>query len=187
MGDGRGCYAWRVIGRLVRVARPDDWTGSLARLAIVVALGLLVILVLLVRLPAAWVALAGGRPVLVRVALSLLVLLLLRVGATVLYARLPRAVHLRGRRLRFHDGTRRVVVRVDEIAALHIELRPPPAHEVGVIERTDGAEHDLCPLHWGGAPALYRELERKVAAAHRRRARARARAVRGRVRKSASA
>lgn len=161
-----------VVGRLFRVARPEDWTGVLARLAVVTAFILLAIVVPLVRLPPAWIALAGGIALVVRLVLLAVVMLALWGARTVLVARLPRAVVLLGRSIRFHDGTRRRAVPIDDIAALHVEQRPPPQHEVFVIERRDGAEHDLCPTHWGGAPALHRALERRVAAAHRRRARA---------------
>lgn len=157
-----------VLGRLLRVARPDDWTGVLARAAVTIAFVLLAVVITLAPLPAAWVALAWGIPALVRVALALAVLVMLRVLAVVLDARLPRAVVLTPSTVRFHDGTRRRAVRVPEIAALHVEQRPPPWHEVFVIEERSGAEHDLCPTAWPGAPALHRLLERRVAAAHRR-------------------
>ncbi|MCA9652744.1 MAG: hypothetical protein H6712_07820 [Myxococcales bacterium] len=166
-----------MLGRLLRVARPDDWTGTLSRVVIGVAFVLLAVVVVLVRLPEAWVELAGGRALVVRVALMLVEIAVLAVARAVLVARLPRAAVLFGRKVRFHDGTRRLAVPIDEIAALHVEQRPPPVHEVFVIEQRDGAEHDLCPAHWWGAPALHRALDRKVAAAHRRRARARARAA----------
>jgi len=157
------------------VARPEDWTGGLARLAVAVAFVLLLILVLLVRLPSAWVALAGGRPLLVRAGLMVGVLLVLGLAQRVLTARLPHAAVLFGRRVRFHDGLRRRAVSIADVAALHVEQRPAPHHEVFVIELRGGEEHDLCPTHWTGAPALYRALERRVAAVHRRRARARGR------------
>ncbi|MCA9707065.1 MAG: hypothetical protein KDK70_14520 [Myxococcales bacterium] len=161
-----------MFGRVLRVARPDDWTGVLARLAVVVAFVLLAILVPLVRLPTAWVALAGGYPLVVRLVLLAMVTGVLWVARTLLVARLPRAAVLFAGKIRFHDGTRRCAVPIDQIAALHVEQRPPPYHEVFVIEQRDGAEHDICPTHWFGAPALHRALERRVAAASRRRARA---------------
>lgn len=163
-----------MLGRLIRVACPDDWTGTLARLAVVIVLLLLVVLVLLVPLPAAWVALAGGFAVMVRLCLVLVVLVVLGMAQTLLVARLPRAVVLWGRKAHFHDGTRRCAVAIDDIAALHVEQRPPPQHEVFVLERHDGTEHDLCPTRWSGAPALHRTLTRRVAAAMRRRKRAHA-------------
>lgn len=161
-----------MFGRVLRVARPDDWTGVVARLAVVAAFVLLAIVAPLVRLPPAWVTLAGGRPLIVRLTILVVVAAILWVARTVLIARLPRAAVLFGRKIRFHDGTRRRAVPVDEIAAIHVEQRPPPHHEVFVIEQRDGAEHDICPTHWFGAPGLHRALEKRVLAAHRRRARA---------------
>ncbi|MEX1361621.1 MAG: hypothetical protein AB1Z98_00725 [Nannocystaceae bacterium] len=169
-----------MLAALLRVARPDDWTGTLSRVVIGVAFVLLAVVVVLARLPPAWVALARGHEVVVRAVLMLLEIGVLMVARTVLIARLPRAASLWRRKVRFNDGTRRIVLPVDEIAALHIEQRPPPLHEVFVIEQRDGAEHDLCPAHWWGAPALHRALERQVATANRRRARAATRARRKR-------
>lgn len=160
-----------MLGRLFRVVRPDDWTGTLARVAVAIAFVLLVVLIPLVRLPAAWVALAGGWPIVVRLALVLIVVVGLGVVQVVLDTRLPRAVVMLGGSVRFHDGTRRRTVAIDDLAALHVEQRPPPQHEVFVLELRDGAEHDLCPTRWSGAPALHRALERRVAAARRRRSR----------------
>lgn len=165
-----------MIGRLVRVARPDDWTGTVTRLAVALAFVLLMILVPLVPLPRAWVALAGGMPLLVRACLVLVVVLALALAHAVVVARLPRAVVLWGRKVRFHDGTRRRAVPIDAVAAVHVEQRPPPLHEVFVLERRDGVEHDLCPTAWAGAPRLHRAIERSLAAATRRRRRARPRA-----------
>jgi hypothetical protein len=161
-----------VVARLLRVARPEDWTGVMARVAVVIAFVLLMVLVPLVPLPPAWVALAGGFPLVVRACLVLVVIAVLAVAHAVLVARLPRAVVLWGRKVYFHDGTRRRAVAIDHVAALHVEQRPPPQHEVFVLERRDGVEHDLCPTSWSGAPRLHRALERAVAAAHRRRTRA---------------
>lgn len=165
-----------MLGRLLRVARPKDWTGTLSRVVIFVMFVLLAVVVVLAKLPRAWVELAQGIELVVRAALMLGVIAILAMARTVLVARLPRAAVLIGRKIRFHDGTRRVALPVDEIVALHVEQRPPPVHEVFVIEQRDGAEHDLCPAHWWGAPALHRALDRKVAAAHRRRMHAQSRA-----------
>lgn len=168
----------------MRVARPDDWTGTSSRLVIFVAFVLLAVVIVLARLPESWVRLARGYEVVVRAGLMLSVIAVLMVARTALVARLPRAVVLLGRKVRFHDGTRRIAVPLEEIAALHVEQRPPPVHEVFVIEQRDGAEHDLCPAHWWGAPALHRALERKVATIHRRRARAQRRAGKVAARRS---
>ena len=170
-----------VLRRLLVVARPDDWTGVLSRLAVVITFALLTVLVLLVRLPTAWVALAWGHPLVVRGFLVLGVLVVLRGAQTVLDARLPRAVVLWGRSVRFHDGTRRHAVPLHEVAAVHVEQRPPPLQEVFGLEERNGAEHDLCPTRWSGAPALHWALERRMAASHRRRARKWRRAKRSRT------
>lgn len=161
-----------MLGRLLRVVRPDDWTGRLARLAVALAFVLLAVLVPLVPLPPAWVARAGGHPLVVRLGLMLVVIAVVAMAQVVLVARLPRAVVLWGRKVRFHDGTRRRAVSLDDITALHVEQRAEPQHEVFVLERRDGAEHDLCPTHWPGAPAMHRAIERRVATVHRRRTRA---------------
>ncbi|MEM7159294.1 MAG: hypothetical protein AAF799_41030 [Myxococcota bacterium] len=176
-----------MLGRFLRVARPDDWTGLSSRVVIGVAFVLLAIVVVLVRIPPAWSALVGGQVIVVRLALIVAVVAVLAMARAILIARLPRAAVLAGRRVRFHDGTRRRAVAIDEIAALHVEQRPPPLHEVFVIERRDGAEHDLCPTHWWGAPALHRTLGRKLTALRRRRAReqAKARRAKGRAAKKA--
>lgn len=162
-----------MLGRLLRVARPDDWTGVVARLAVAIAFVLLAILIPLLPLPPAWVALAWGQPLVVRLTLGLCVLVVLGLAQVVIDARLPRAVVLLRRTVRFHDGMRRRAVLIDDVAAVHVEQRPPPWHEVFVLELRDGAEHDLCPTRWPGAPALHRALERRVGAAQRRRARRR--------------
>ena len=167
-----------MLGRFLRVARPDDWTGLSSRVVIGTAFVLLAIVVVLVRIPSAWSALVNGQVVVVRVALLVAVVAVLAMARAVLIARLPRAAVLAGRRVRFHDGTCRRAVAIEEIAALHVEQRPPPLHEVFVIERRDGAEHDLCPTHWWGAPALHRTLGRKLAAIQRRQWRQQAKARR---------
>lgn len=170
-----------MIGRLLRVARPDDWTGTLARLAVALAFVLSMILVPLVPLPTAWVALAGGFPLVVRACMVLVVVAVLAVAHGLLVARLPRAVVLWGRKVRFHDGTRRRAVPIHDVAAVHVEQRPPPLLEMFVLARRDGVEHDLCPTAWAGAPSLHRAIVRSVAAAERRRRRRAARrASRGR-------
>lgn len=160
------------MGLLLRVARPDDWTGTVAGLAVAVAFVLLMVLVALVPLPSAWVTLAWGLPLVVRACMVVVVVAVLAAAHGVLVARLPRAVVLWGRKARFHDGTRRRAIAYRDIAAVHVVQRPPPLHEVFVIERRDGIEHDLCPTAWAGAPRLHRALERRVAAAARRRPRA---------------
>jgi hypothetical protein len=159
-----------VIRPWIKVARPRDWTGALARLAMV-GLGIMLgVVVLLVRLPARWVELAFGAPELVRLGAFVVLLWWLRWVAALVYARLPAAASL-FRRLSFRERGRRRRVRIDEILAVHVELRPPPIHQVFVVELRDGSMHDVCPTDWPGAGPLYAKLERKVARARRKAAR----------------
>ena len=55
----------------LRTARPDDWSGKLTDLAVTVLALMILIVVLLVRLPESWLALAAGRGWIVRVVLAL--------------------------------------------------------------------------------------------------------------------
>jgi hypothetical protein len=152
-----------LFGPPIRVARPSDWSGSLARAAswLLAVLGL--VTVLLVRLPASWVALAWGSPELVRLSLGLAVLWLIRWIRPFVYARLPRAARLFGRTLKLGERGRRRKVPVDEVRHVDVELRPPPIYEVLVVELADGTTHEVCPLDWDGAGALYAELSRRIA------------------------
>jgi hypothetical protein len=152
-----------LFGPPIRVARPSDWSGSLARAAswVVALLGL--VTVLLVRLPASWVALAWGSPELVRLALGLVVLWLIGWIRPFVYARLPRAARLFGRTLKLGERGRRRKVAVTDVRHVDVELRPPPIYEVLVVELADGTTHEVCPLDWDGAGALYAELSRRIA------------------------
>ncbi len=154
---------------LLRVARPADWAGGLARLGVTVATLVLLVPVVLARLPEAWVALAGGSPLLVRGVLGAVVLWLMAWVRALVYARLPHAPWLLGRTLGLREGSRRLRLRVEDIAALHVELRPMPAREVFVVEFHDGSVHDLCPVHWSGAGRLYAKLAKRVKRAQRKR------------------
>lgn len=176
-----------MLGRFLRVARPDDWTGTLSRVAVGTAFVLLAIVIALVRMPPTWLAFARGHGLAIRLALLVVALLVFAGARALLIARLPRAAFLFGRRVRFHDGTRRVALHIDEIASVHVEQRPPPVHEAFVLVQRDGGEHDLCPTHWWGAPRLYRSLTHRVGTASRRRARARAAEQRRARKRSAGA
>lgn len=154
------------------MARPRDWTGALARFAVVAMGVLLGIVVLLVRLPERWVEAAFGAPVLVRLIAFVILLWALRWVAAVVYARLPRAASL-FRRLSFRERGRRRRVRIEEIARVHVELRPPPVHQIFVVELRDGSSHDLCPTDWPGAGRLYAKLDRKLTRHRRKSARRR--------------
>ncbi|MBC8068655.1 MAG: hypothetical protein IAG13_10010 [Deltaproteobacteria bacterium] len=152
-----------LLGPPIRVARPADWTGALARAAswIVAALG--IVTVLLVRLPAAWVGWAWGSPELVRLALVLLVLWVIGWVRPFVYARLPRAATLFGRTLRLGERGRRRKVTTAELQHVDVELRPPPIFEVLVVELADGTTHEVCPLDWDGAASLYDAIARRIA------------------------
>jgi hypothetical protein len=152
-----------LLGPPIRVARPSDWSGSLARGAswVLAALGL--VTVLLVRLPASWVALAWGISEIVRLVLMLLVLWVIGWIRPFVYARLPRAARLFGQTLKLGERGRRRKVPVSEVRHVDVELRPPPIYEVLVVELADGTTHEVCPLEWEGAGALYAELVKRIA------------------------
>jgi hypothetical protein len=136
----------------LRTARPDDWSGKLTDLAVTLVALLTVIIVLLVRLPESWVALAAGRGWLVRMRSWPCS----RGGCscgwtTLLRVLLPRTPYLFGRTLTIRARGRRVPLPVREIQAIHVETRPPDEHETFVVELRSGEHHDLCPVHWQGA------------------------------------
>ena len=142
----------------LRTARPDDWTGKLLDLAVMVAALLVVIVVLLVRLPDVWVALAGGRSFIVRLVLALLCAWLFMWLDNALRVLLPRTPYLIGRTLTIRARGRRVRLPVREIRTIHVETRPPEDRETFVVEMKSGEHHDLCPVYWNGAARMYRRL-----------------------------
>lgn len=144
----------------LRTARPDDWSGKLTDLAVTVVALLTVIIVLLVRLPESWVALAAGRGWAVRVVLALLAWWLFMWLDNALRVLLPRTPYLFGRTLTIRARGRRVPLPVREIAAIHVETRPPDESETFVIEMRSGEHHDLCPVDWQGAGRMYRRIAR---------------------------
>ncbi len=144
----------------LRTARPEDWTGKLTDLAVTVVALLVVIIVLLVRLPESWVALAAGRGWIVRLVLALLAAWLFMWMDNALRVLLPRTPYLFGRTLTIRSRGRRVPLPVRDIAAIHVETRPPDQHETFVVEMKSGEHHDLCPVHWNGAGRLYRRIAR---------------------------
>ncbi len=152
-----------LLGPPIRVARPSDWTGALAHGASWVVAVLGIVTVLLVRLPAGWVAWAWGMPELVRIALVLAVLWVIGWIRPFVYARLPRAARLFGKTLKLGERGRRRRVPVAELRHVDVELRPPPIYEVLVVELQDGTTHEVCPLDWDGAGALYAALARRIA------------------------
>lgn len=144
----------------LRTARPDDWTGKLTDLAVTVVAVLVVIVILLVRLPEAWVTLAAGRGWIVRLVLALLAAWLFMWLDNALRVLLPRTPYLLGRTLTIRARGRRVGLRVRDIRAIHVETRPPDERETFVVEMTSGEHHDLCPVHWNGAGRMYRRIAR---------------------------
>lgn len=152
-----------VLGPPIHSARPLDWTGALVVLASWVLVLNCAIVVLLVRLPASWVELAAGSVELARVLLGCTVVLVVAWIRPFVVARLPRAASLFGRTLSFRSGGRRRRVKVAEITRAELEVRPPPAFEVIVVELADGTAHEVCPIDWPGAARLFRALGRRVA------------------------
>ena len=144
----------------LRTARPDDWSGKLTDLAVTVVALLTVIIVVLVRLPESWVALAAGRGWLVRLVLAGLAWWLFMWLDNALRVLLPRTPYLFGRTLTIRARGRRVPLPVREIQAIHVETRPPDESETFVVEMRSGEHHDLCPVHWQGAGRLYRRIAR---------------------------
>jgi len=144
----------------LRTARPDDWSGKLTDLAVTVVALLTVIVVLLVRLPESWVALAAGRGWLVRLVLAGLAWWLFMWLDNALRVLLPRTPYLFGRTLTIRARGRRVPLPVREIQAIHVETRPPDESETFVVELRSGEHHDLCPVHWQGAGRMYRRIAR---------------------------
>ena len=142
----------------LRTARPDDWTGKLTDLAVTVVGLLVVLIVLLVRLPESWVALAAGRGWIVRLLLALICAWLFMWLDNALRALLPRTPYLIGRTLTIRARGRRVPLPVREIRTIHVETRPPDGRETFVVEMKSGEHHDLCPVYWNGAGRMYRRL-----------------------------
>lgn len=148
---------------IIRVARPADWTGSLAHVATVLVTLLLFVPIALARLPRGWVALVDGHGIVVRIVLALLVVWLMTWVRAWVFARLPDAPYLVWRTLVFRERGTRVQVPVEKVVDVSVELRPPETTQVFVIELSDGTTHELCPTHWSGAGRLYAALDKIVA------------------------
>jgi len=144
----------------LRTARPDDWSGKLTDLAVTVFALLVLLVILLVRLPESWLALAAGRGWIVRAALALGAWWLFMWLDNALRVLLPRTPYLFGRTLTVRERGQRVPLPVREIQAIHVETRPPDARETFVIELRSGEHHDLCPVQWQGAGRMYRRIAR---------------------------
>jgi hypothetical protein len=168
----------------LRVARPDDWTGTLARVGLWPIYLLALLGVGLARIPSSW-WIVDSEP-LTRVAIALVVIYLLGWVRMIVWTLIPAAVIQYGRRLWFRHRGRRVRIPIKRITAIDVEQRPPPVGEAFVIELDDGACYDLCPVAWDGAERVYSVVARRVRRARLRAARRRARAKR-RAAKTATA
>lgn len=146
----------------LRTARPEDWTGKLSDMAVGLVFLSASIAVLLARLPDPWIALAQGHTWIVRGALLALLLWLNLWFGNIVRTFLPRAPYLFGRTLTVRVRGRRVRVPVREIAAIHVEARPPDDRDTFVVELRDGSSLDLCPIAWQGAGRLYARLARAL-------------------------
>ena len=153
----------------LRTARPDDWIGVTAQIAMGAALFLFMVPALLARLPRIWEVWTMGYPELVRIVWGLLVLYLWGWARAIVVSRLPRAPYLFGRHLVYSERGRKHKIPVELIRSVYVQMRPAPEREVFAFETLDGERHDLCPVHWFGAPRLYAGLARKVRRARRRR------------------
>ncbi len=144
----------------LRTARPDDWLGWLTDVVVTIGAIVVVLILLLARLPTAWIEMFGGRGFIVR--------LILVGGAAWLFMwldnflriLLPRTPYLFGRTLTIRTRGKRVRLPVRDITAIHVEQRPPEGRETFVVELKDGALHDLCPVHWKGAGRVYARIAR---------------------------
>lgn len=146
----------------IRVARPLDWTGGLARFALAVLTLMALVPVMLARLPEVWVQMAMGRAFVVRALLAVVVLAVLSALRVIVYARLPRAVYLAGGRLVFPEKGRKLRVKIADVDEVFVESPARPSEQVFAVELRDGSYHELCPVDWPGAGKLYATLARKL-------------------------
>ena len=167
----------------LRVARPDDWTGTLARFGLWPVYFVALLVVGLGRIPPGWRVLGAGSEPITRAVIAVIVLYLLGWVRVIVFALVPKSVVHYGRRLWFRHRGRRIVVRINTIVTIDVELRPPPVGETFVIELDDGAVYDLCPVGWDGAGWVYGAVASRVrraqARAQRRLIRAQRRAPQG--------
>lgn len=164
----------------LRVARPDDWTGKLARVGLWPIYFVALLTVGIGRVPRGWWVLGAGSEALTRVPLALVVIYLLGWLRMVAWTLLPGAVIQYGRNLWFRHRGRRVRVAIKSIVAIDVEQRPPPVNEAFLIRLDSGAIYDLCPVHWDGAERVHRVVARRVRTAALRASRREARARRKR-------
>jgi hypothetical protein len=182
-----GCYTRAVFSiralfqPWLRVARPDDWTGMLARFGLWPLYFVALLVVGLGRIPSGWWVIGAGSETLTRLVIAIVVLYLLGWVRVIVFSLVPKSVVQYGRRLWFRHRGRRVILRIDTIESIFVEQRPPPVGEAFVIELKDGAVYDLCPVAWDGAGRIYGAVATKL-----RRARARAERRRSRAHRRAS-
>jgi len=157
----------------LRVAEPDDWTGTLVRVASWPVYFVVLLPVMIGRIPEGWALL--GTPVLTRILLALVAVYLLGWARAIVLTLLPKSVIQLGARLWFRHHGRRVKLRIAAITAIDVELRP--RGEVFVIEH-EGQVYELCPVTWQGAERIYRVLARRVRRNNQRAIRRRAREAR---------
>ena len=162
----------------LRVARPDDWTGTLARVGLWPIYFVALLTVGIGRIPRAWWVLGAGSEALTRIPIALVVLYLLGWLRMIAWTLIPRAVIQWGRNLWFRHRGRRVRVAIASIRAIDVEQRPPPVDEVFLIELDGGVVYDLCPVRWDGAERIHRVVARRVRMAALRASRREARARR---------
>jgi hypothetical protein len=151
----------------LRTARPEDWTGKLSDLLVFVVFLSAAIAVLLARLPEAWISLAQGQAWIVRGLLLLLLFWLNLWFGNIVRTFLPRAPYLFGHTLTVRARGRRIRVPVRDIAAIHVEARPPDERDTFVVELRNGTTLELCPIAWQGAARLYARLARALGPAAR--------------------
>jgi hypothetical protein len=153
-------YAASVFRPWLRVARPDDWPGNLARLVTGLVITLLVLGVLLGRIPESWSERVWGYDAVIRVILVGVVLYVGAWGRALVYSALPSSVVLAFGRLRLSKRAPVRAVRLGDIASLAVERRP--GGEVFVLGLRDGTEFDLCPVRWDGAGRVYQRIARNL-------------------------
>lgn len=149
-----------MIRRFLRVARPADWTGGVARAGVLLFGALLWLYAILGRLPPGLRELQPSW--LVRIGLQVVIFFVVRELAAIPYALLPGAVYLFRGQVAVRVRGKRVRIDVADIREVHVDDRPEPQNEVFVLELLDDREFDLCPVHWDGSERIYAVLRRKV-------------------------
>ncbi len=165
----------------LRVAQPDDWTGSLVQVGSLPVYFVVLLSIVIGRISEAWWVL--GSELLTRLLLALVAIYLLGWVRAIAFTLLPKTVVQFGSRLWFRHHGRRVVVRIAAIVAIDVELRPNGELFVIEVDNQNGTTsnievYDLCPVAWEGAPRIFSVLARRVRWAKIRASRRRVRAAR---------